>query len=230
MAGPTCVIPAFNAGRTLASVVAGVREAVQDARVVIVDDGSRDETSVIAGSCADHVVRFPANRGKGAALRAGIDAAAARAAAVVFTIDADGQHDPSCAPRLLAALADADLVVGVRARRGTSMPWHRRVSNAVSAAAMSVCVGRQIADSQSGFRAFRTEAVVQLSALGDRYEYETDVLIQAIRAGLRVAWVAIPTIYGAPSHFRPLRDSARIMGTLVWRGLARPTAAPALSQ
>lgn len=224
------MIPAFDAGRTLAGVVAGVREAVEDARVVVVDDGSRDDTSVIANACADQVVRFPANRGKGAALRAGIGAAAAQAAAVVFTIDADGQHDPTCAPRLLAALSDADIVVGVRARRGSSMPWHRRVSNAVSAAVISTCVGRPIVDSQSGFRAFRAEPFARLTARGDRYEYETDVLIQAVRAGLRIAWVAIPTIYGAPSHFRPVRDSARIVRTMVWRGLARPTTAAALSQ
>jgi glycosyltransferase involved in cell wall biosynthesis len=224
MTGPACVIPAFNAGRTLADVVAGVREAVHDASVVVVDDGSRDETGVIAATCADHVVRFPANRGKGAALRAGIQAATARAAAMVFTIDADGQHDPTYAPRLLAALVDADLVVGVRARCGSAMPWHRRVSNAVSAAVVSACVGRAVADSQSGFRAFRAEPMARLSAVGDRYEYETDVLIQAVRAGLRIAWVAIPTIYGAPSHFRPVRDSARIVRTMLRRGLARPGA------
>jgi len=223
--GPACVIPALDAGRTLAEVVHGVRRAVGEVYVVVVDDGSRDQTAAVAADCADHVVRFSSNRGKGAALRAGIQVAASRAAPAVLTIDADGQHDPACAPRLLAALEAADMVIGVRSRRGSPMPWHRRVSNALSAAAVSACAGRAIADSQSGYRAFRVAGISQLVPDGDRYEYETDVLIQAARAGLRIAWVSIPTIYGAPSHFRPVRDSARIVRTVLRRSLVRPSAA-----
>ncbi len=221
MNAPACVIPALDAGRTLAGVVRGVRRAVGEVYIVVVDDGSRDHTASVARACADHVVRFAGNRGKGAALRAGIRVAAARGSPAVLTVDADGQHDPCCAPALLAALDDADLVVGVRARRGSPMPWHRRVSNAVSAAAVSVCAGCRISDSQSGYRAFRPERLAALEPRGDRYEYETDFLIQAARAGLRIAWVHIPTIYGAPSHFRPLRDSMRIAQTMVRRGLTR---------
>jgi glycosyltransferase involved in cell wall biosynthesis len=222
--GPACVIPALDADRTLAGVVRGVRQAIGEVYVVVVDDGSRDHTAAVAADCADRVVRFAANRGKGAALRAGIAVAATRAARAVITIDADGQHDPACAPQLLAALDAADIVVGVRARWGSPMPWHRRVSNALSTAAVSACAGRAIADSQSGYRAFRLARIAQLSPTGDRYEYETDLLIQAARAGLRIAWVNVPTIYGAPSHFRPIRDSARIVGTVIRRGLAGPAA------
>jgi glycosyltransferase involved in cell wall biosynthesis len=189
--------------------------------VVVVDDGSRDNTAAVARSCADHVVRFAVNRGKGAALRAGIRVACERAVPAILTIDADGQHDPRSAPQLLAALDDADLAVGVRTRRGSSMPLHRRVSNALSAAAVSMCAGCRIDDSQSGYRAFRPDPVAALTALGDRYEYETDLLIEAARAGLRIAWVQIPTIYGAPSHFRPLRDSARIVRTMLRQGIVR---------
>ena len=225
MSPPACVIPAFNASQTLAGVVRGIRQAVGDICVVVIDDGSRDETADVARMCADHVVRFAANRGKGAALRAGIRVAAAYAAPAILTVDADGQHDPHFAPALLTALDGADLVVGVRARRGSPMPWHRRVSNAVSAAAVSICAGCPIADSQSGYRAFRPEGLAGLDPRGDRYEYETDLLIQAARAGLRIAWVRIPTIYGAPSHFRPLRDSMRIAQTMVRRGLT-PLPAP----
>lgn len=227
MSGAACVIPAFNAGRTLADVVSGLRQAVRAPFIVVVDDGSTDETGAIAHRVADQVVSFTGNRGKGAALRAGIDVTVARRASAVLTIDADGQHDPRCAPRLLAALAEADLVIGVRTRRGSDMPWHRRVSNALSAAAISACVGRAITDSQCGYRAFRPDRLAQLTPVGDRYEYETDVLIRAVRAGLRIAWVRVPTIYGATSHFHPVRDSARIVGTVVRHALPRARAATA---
>jgi glycosyltransferase involved in cell wall biosynthesis len=219
------VIPALDAGRTLAGVVSGVRRAVGEVYVIVVDDGSRDHTAAVAADCADHVVRFTSNRGKGAALRAGLGVAGQLAAPAVLTIDADGQHDPAYAPQLLAALETSDVAVGVRSRRGSSMPWHRRVSNALSAAAVSACAGVAIADSQSGYRAFRLARISQLELDGDRYEYETDVLIQAARSGLRIAWVGIPTIYGAPSHFRPVRDSARIVRTVLRRTIAAPAAA-----
>jgi glycosyltransferase involved in cell wall biosynthesis len=198
-----------------------------------VDDGSHDRTAAIAVACADRVVQFFRNRGKGAALRAGFQVAAAWKASAVLTIDADGQHDPACALRLVAALGFADIAIGVRARAGTAMPWHRRLSNAVSSAAISACAGRSLSDSQSGYRAIRTDILARIDPTGDRYEYETDLLIRAARAGFRIACLSVPTIYGAPSHFRSVRDSARIARTIgrsAWAvisdsaSLDRPTA------
>ena len=101
------------------------------------------------------------------------------------------------------------------------MPWHRQLSNACSAAAISACAGRRIRDSQSGYRALRAAGLARITPAGDRYEYETDLLIAAARAGLRIATVDIPTIYGVPSHFRPIRDSARVARTIVRAALAR---------
>lgn len=213
-----CVIPAFDAARTLGAVIRGVRVAVPHAVTIVVNDGSRDTTGAEAERWADHVVALPRNRGKGAALRAGFATALALGAGSILTVDADGQHDPVCAPRLLAALSDADVVIGTRERRGSTMPLHRRLSNAVSAVAIGVCMGRRLADSQSGYRAMRATVLTTVAAVGDRYEYETDFLIQAARLGLRIACVAVPTIYGAPSHFRELRDAARVMRTIC-RGL-----------
>jgi glycosyltransferase involved in cell wall biosynthesis len=209
-----CVIPALDAARTLAAVVRGVREAVPGVRVVVVDDGSHDGTAAIAVACADRVVQFFSNRGKGAALRAGFQVAAAWKVSAVLTIDADGQHDPACAPRLVAALGFADIAIGARARAGTEMPWHRRLSNAVSSAAISACAGRSLPDSQSGYRAMRADILARIDPVGDRYEYETDLLIRAARAGFRIASLPVPTIYGAPSHFRLVRDSARVARTI----------------
>jgi glycosyltransferase involved in cell wall biosynthesis len=211
-----CVIPALDAEATLAPVVRGLRAALPGATIIAVDDGSRDGTRRLAAELCDHVVGFDENRGKGAALRAGFAEALARDAAAVLTIDADGQHDPAAAPALAAALDGADLVVGTRARSSTAMPIHRRISNAFSSAVISRCAGCALPDAQSGYRAIRAVVLRTVRPLGDRYEYETDLLIRAARAGFRIACVPVATIYGAPSHFREFRDAVRVLRT-IWQ-------------
>ena len=210
-----CIIPAFNAGATLAGVVADVRRTLPGARIVVIDDGSSDDTATVATRSADDLIRFAANRGKGAALRAGFAHALEGGAGAVLTIDADGQHDTAFAPRLVAALAEADLVIGARQRAG-AMPIQRRLSNALSTYAVNLLAGCDVADSQSGYRAMRRAVIERVQAEGDRYEFETDFLIKARRAGFRIGIVAVPTIYGGRSHFRTVHDAARVVRTL-WR-------------
>jgi glycosyltransferase involved in cell wall biosynthesis len=213
-----CVVPAFNAAATLPAVIAGLRRALPAAAVVGVSDGSTDGTSGVLDALCDRAIHLPLNRGKGTALRAGIGAARDLGASAVVTLDADGQHDPALAPRLLAALADADLVVGARAR-GAAMPLSRRVTNYLSSAAVRAIAGAPLADTQSGFRAIRMELLDGVVAAGDRYEWETDLLLRAARGGWRIAAVPVPTVYGPPSHFRLLRDSARVV-SVFWRHAA----------
>jgi hypothetical protein len=100
------------------------------------------------------------------------------------------------------------------------MPLPRRLSNALSSAAISTIAGRRIADSQSGYRAIRRSVIEAIRAVGDRYEYETDFIIRAARAGFRIASVPVPTIYvaraqGGRSHFRGCRDTARVVATIL---------------
>jgi glycosyltransferase involved in cell wall biosynthesis len=211
-----CVIPALDAAGTLAALVGRLRAVLPRALVVVVDDGSADATSTAARECCDVLVRFPLNRGKGAALRAGTAAALERGAGSVVTLDADGQHPPEAAPSLLDALERADIAIGSRSRSAGHMPLGRRMTNALASAAVGAIIGSDIADSQSGFRAIRKEVLERVSARGDRYEYETDFLIQAGRAGFRIAAVPITTVYGARSHFRAFRDSTRVVRT-IWR-------------
>ena len=213
-----CVIPALNAAPTLPSVVEGLRESLRSPFVVVVDDGSGDATDRVARGSADVVERFPRNRGKGAALRAGFAVALDHGADIVLTIDADGQHDPRFAPGLVQALETADIVVGARDRRSPTMPRGRRLTNRLSAAAMAHCIGRPVDDAQSGYRAIARRVVSDVKPRGNRYEFETECLIVAARRGHRITFVPVPTVYHSPvpSQFRPLRDSARIVGTL-WR-------------
>ena len=213
VASIACVIPAFNAGRTVAEVVRGVRAAMSDASIIGIDDGSSDDTRSVLERTCDRTLSFASNRGKGAALRAGFDEALSIGSEAVVSLDADGQHDPMYAPRLVDALAMADVVVGARERRG-AMPLHRRMTNALSAAAASRLGGCIVADAQSGFRALRSGVIRTVRGCGDRYEYETDFLIRAARAGFRITSVPVPTIYGPPSHFREVRDGLRVIATM----------------
>lgn len=216
-----CVIPAYDAAATLPAVIGAVRAALPAAAVVGVDDGSTDGSAAVLDALADRTVRLPTNRGKGAALRAGIAEARTLGAGAVLTVDADGQHDPSLAPRLLAALAGADLVVGARARSGP-MPLGRRVTNYLSSAAVQAIAGVSVTDAQSGFRAIRMALLDAVPAAGDRYEWETDLLLRAARGGWRIAAVPVPTVYGPASHFRLVRDAARVVHTF-WRHAAGTT-------
>ena len=216
-----CVIPAYQAAATVGDVVRGVRRALPGAIVHVIDDGSSDDTASRAGAAGAVVLRLGRNEGKGAALRAGFDRALADRSDVVITLDADAQHDPAFAPMLLAGLDRADIVIGERARFGTRMPMQRRLSNALSSAVIGLCAGCRIGDAQSGYRAIDARVLRAVDPVGDRYEFETDLLILAGRQGFRIVGVPVPTIYGPPSHFRPLADTRRVAGR-IWRRLPTP--------
>ena len=211
-----CVIPAFDSAATLPAVVTSLRATLPGARVIVVDDGSRDDTREKARETCDTVLHFDRNRGKGAALRLGTSTALAGGASVVVTIDADGQHDPTYAYDLIQGLESADIAIGARTQSRTAMPIRRRATNFLASTAIGAITGATIPDSQSGFRAIRRAVLDFVVADGDRYEYETDFLIRAGRAGFRIAAVPIPTKYGGSSHFRSISDSARIVRT-IWR-------------
>jgi hypothetical protein len=119
---------------------------------------------------------------------------------------------------MLAALEHADIVIGTRGIAGKDVPLHRRVANVVSTAITRAISKCPVRDSQSGYRAIRAEVLRKIQPQGDRFEFETDFIILAGRAGFRFASVPIPTIYDSPtpSNFRPLKSSLQIAKVL-WR-------------
>jgi glycosyltransferase involved in cell wall biosynthesis len=204
------VIPAYQAARTVADVVAGARTV---APVYLVDDGSTDGTGDVGRGKGATLLTHATNRGKGAALATGIAAALAAGAEMIVTLDADGQHPPAEIPRLLAPIlaGQADLVLGARERTG-AMPVGRRITNWISARLATRIAGQGVRDAQTGFRAFTRALAERVRPRGDRYDYETAFLLAACADGFRVACVAVPTIYaGAASHFRPWADTWRVV-------------------
>jgi len=203
------VIPAYQAAATVGAVVARTLATVPAAHVIVVDDGSTDGT---AAAAQGFVVGHDQNLGKGAALQDGIREAIAQDAAIVVTLDADGQHPPEEIPRLVAPIiaGRADLVLGARAR-ASAMPLPRRLTNWVSARLATRIGGQGVSDAQTGFRAFTRAVAERVRPTEARYDYETAFLLGALEAGFRVGSVPIPTIYnGARSHFRSWADTWRV--------------------
>jgi glycosyltransferase involved in cell wall biosynthesis len=208
------LIPGYNEGPRIASVVRG---ALEHLPVIVVDDGSVDDTADRAREAGATVIELRPNAGKGAALRAGFRRALNEGYDAVLTLDADGQHDAAEIPAFLAAFAvdpPPDLVIGRRNFR--AMPPIRRLSNVVGGRAFSWAVGREIADNQSGYRLIGRriiEATIDSDERG--FEFEVEMITTCIRLGGTIAWVPIRTIYaGAPSHIQPvghLRSFVRIV-------------------
>jgi glycosyltransferase involved in cell wall biosynthesis len=206
------IIPAYCEGRFIGGVVSQALQFVQ--AVLVVDDGSPDNTAIEAEAAGAKVIRHPTNLGKGAALKTGLDYAVSIQAAFFLFLDGDGQHDPSEIPAFIEAIncSTADLVVGNRMGNLESMPLIRRWTNQF----MSWQIGRickiPIPDSQCGFRLARKELLPVLMAPSNRFEFESESIILAARQGFRLSFVPIRTIYtDQHSKIRPLRDTMRYL-------------------
>ena len=198
------LIPAYEEGPRITAVV---QAALRHLPVVVVDDGSRDDTAAAAEAAGATVLRQDPNAGKGAALRAGFRYALEAGVDAVVTLDADGQHDPDEIPRLLEAFAARrpELIIGQR--DFSSMPPVRRLSNTVGGWVLSAAIGRVVPDNQSGYRLIgRTLMGRLLDSDESGFEFEVEMIARCIALGLPIAWVPIRTIYGGePSHIRPWR-------------------------
>lgn len=205
------VIPAYRCAQSIGPVVEGVRRHLE--QVVVVDDGSGDSTAEAAAAAGATVVSMAQNRGKGAALRAGISAALALEPGAVLLLDGDGQHDPADAPVLIAPWerGEADLVIGSRWAGRAVIPGARYWTNYIGSRVLSWMTGVELFDSQSGYRLLDSGLARRLVLRSRRYAVESEIVIKAVRLGARLTHVPVRTIYGdQPSHFRPVLDTVRI--------------------
>jgi glycosyltransferase involved in cell wall biosynthesis len=196
------LVPGYQEGRRIAGVVAG---AARSLPVIVVDDGSTDDTASRAESAGATVIRQVPNQGKGAALRTGFRYALDHGAQAVVTLDADGQHDPDEISRFLVAWGSSHPGLIVGRRDFGAMPPIRRLSNTLGGAMFSAAVGRRIPDNQSGYRLIgRRLMTALLESREDGFAFEVEMIARAIALDLPIAWVPIRTIYaGEPSHIRP---------------------------
>jgi glycosyltransferase involved in cell wall biosynthesis len=198
------LIPAYQEGPRIGAVVEAARVYLP---LIVIDDGSTDDTAEAAQAAGATVIRQLPNAGKGAALRTGFGHALERGCAAVVTLDADGQHDPAEIPSFVDAFRARrpELVIGRRAF--DEMPAVRRLSNTLGGLTLSAALGRNVPDNQSGFRLIgRVLMRSMLESDESGFEFEVEMIARAVALGLPIEWVPIRTIYaGEPSHIEPWR-------------------------
>jgi glycosyltransferase involved in cell wall biosynthesis len=204
------LIPAYNAEQTLGSVLEKIRPLGID--MIVVNDGSVDETKRVALEYGALLLEHPSNLGKGTALRTGFQYVLQKDYQVVITLDADGQHDPSEIPSLLRIFQSVkpDILIASRAIEFDRMTFLRRFWNRLGVKAVARLCHSDITDSQSGFRFIRTEILKEIPLLTSGYETELELLIKACKKDFSV--LSVPTITPRVdgtkfSHFRPVTDT-----------------------
>ena len=209
------IIPCFNGTATIAEVVRGVQAHLPT--VIVVDDGSTDDTAERAAEAGAEIVRHATNRGKGAALRVGFQHLRDCGFAWALMLDGDGQHAPEDIPIFFrrAEETGAALVVGNRMGQANGMPWLRRRVNGLMSRQLSRLTGVSLADSQCGFRLANLAALAPLNLTADRFEIESEMLVALIGNGQQVKFVQVQVIYKTnASEIHPVADTWR---WLRWR-------------
>lgn len=207
------VIPAFQEEKHVGEVVLRTRAHLPN--VLVVDDGSSDQTALHAREAGAEVIVHPVNRGKGETIKTGLHHWFDRGMEFVLILDADGQHRPEEIERFTAAAAGPTrprLLIGNRMNDVARMPLVRRLVNRFMSHQISKVCGQEIPDTQCGFRMLRRELIPEMFGGAARFDYETEMLIFASRKGFRIESVPISTVYSDEvSSIHPVRDTLRFI-------------------
>ena len=191
-----------------------VSQFIDLADVIVVDDGSVDETGTASRETGAIVLHNFVNRGKGYSLKRGFQYAIENEYDAIITIDGDMQHDPDEIPRFLERYrgTNADLILGDRTGDFSTMPLDRQLSNRTTSLVISILTGRRIRDSQSGYRLITTGVLKKITLISNRYETESELLVKALSRGFQLDHVPIRTIYNeGVSHIHRFKDTIRFV-------------------
>ena len=217
MAALKCVVlmPTYNNAGTIAKVIADVKEYSAD--VIVVNDGSTDETKNILASIEGiKVIDYPNNQGKGYALKLGLQKAYEWGYRYAITIDSDGQHYADDIPAFLDKIEEKpdSLLIGARNLTADNMPSKNTFANKFSNFWYKVETGKTLSDTQSGYRLYPLEKLQKIHFITRRYEFEVEIIVRAAWRGVNVENIPIkvyyPPVEERVSHFRPLQDFTRI--------------------
>lgn len=216
-ASVAALIPAFREEKHIRGVVLGVLKELDT--VLVVDDGSPDETSKEAQAAGAQVLKHEINQGKGAAIKSGLrHFSELENITHILVLDGDGQHLPEEISRFLetANRTEAAMVVGNRMGDLKAMPLARRLTNLYMSQTISGVIGQKVPDTQCGFRMFRKDiANAFLNCRSSRYDFETEMLAVVARQGIQIATCPVSTIYGTESSkIHPMRDALRFFKLL----------------
>jgi len=206
------LIPTYNESKAISDILKRIRQ--QNLEVIVVDDGSWDNTHKIAQDGGAVVLREEDNKGKGASLIRGFDYALSRDYQAVITMDGDGQHLPEDIPYFmrLAENSDSGIFIGNRMSRAKGMPWPRIITNKVMSWFISRIAKQNIPDTQCGFRLIKRDVLEKLNLKTAKYETESEILIKAARLGCKIESVPIKAVYeGEKSQINPVIDTLRFI-------------------
>ena len=207
------LIPAWNEATRIGPVV---KETGHQLPVLVVDDGSSDETADVAAAAGAVIIRHDNKLGYGRALRTGFGWALKNGHHAVLTLDADGQHDPADIPKFLAAFRSGpwDLIIGRRNFR--QVPFHRRYTTRFGSWLLQLALKQPVHDNSCGFRLYSRPLLEKLSFSTTGFELTAEAIILTAFGGHPIGWVDIQTIYdtGKKSNFRPVRDGYRFFATV----------------
>ncbi|MEK6727346.1 MAG: glycosyltransferase family 2 protein [Candidatus Omnitrophota bacterium] len=209
----TCVIiPTYNESKDIARLVAEVKK--QGLEVIVIDDGSIDNTAGIAKESGATVLKNEPNQGKGASLIKGFNYALDCGCEAVITMDGDGQHLPADIPYFmrLAEYSDSGIIIGNRMQKIKNMPLERQIINRIMSWLISLMTKQKIPDSQCGFRLIKKDVLKKVSLSTSKYETESEILIRGSSLGFKIESVPIKAIYlGKKSSINPVVDTLRFI-------------------
>lgn len=185
------IIPVYNEARNIIPVIENCKRA-GFAHILIVDDGSYDNTKILAEKCGVEVISHIINRGQGAAVQTGIIAALEKGADIIVTMDGDQQFNPSNIPGIIAPLLkdEADIVIGSRFKQKNRIPFTRRFFNQIANLITFLLSGIWLSDSQSGFKGFSRKAAEKIDIHTSGYEFCTEIVREI--ASLKLKYMEIP--------------------------------------
>ncbi len=190
------IIPIFNEGSVINEVVKEIKRANLQAIIIVVDDGSNDSSSQKAKDASVMVIKHMINRGKGAAVKTGMEAAKILGADAVITMDGDGQHNPKDINKMLKLINQGyDVVLGSRLKNPKGMPLYKIIANYIGNFFTWLIYGLWVTDSQSGFRAYSGKAISLIETRTDRYEYDSEVIREVCRNKLKYIEAPIEVRY-----------------------------------
>lgn len=208
------IIPAYNEGQRIFDVVSETRRYVD--QIIVIDDGSHDDTVAYAEKADALVIRHPLNLGKGAACRSGFYGAMKLNCDAIIMLDGDGQHAPSDIPTFIESLVQdphgTGIVVGNRMSDTKDMPLVRFFTNKTLSRLISFLAGTKIVDTQCGFRLIHRRVLEGVDYENNRYDAESEILVRAARAGFSIEEIPVQTIYnGEYSKINVFWDTLRFV-------------------
>lgn len=206
------IIPAYNEAKNIADIVRRVNQ--QKLEILIIDDGSIDNTYEIAENNGAIVIRNALNQGKGAALIMGFNYVLEKNFDAVITMDGDGQHLPEEIPHFIktAQYSKSGVFIGNRMLGIKNMPFTRVLTNKFMSWLISLIAKQKIPDSQCGFRLIKREVLKNIQLNTRKYETESEILIEASRLGFKIEPLPVKTIYaGEKSQINPFLDTLRFI-------------------